>query len=728
MSSPSSPPTIAALLVDPDTGAPMEPVDVSGFKQALALDLVDNTPDAGKPVSTAQAAAASAVLASAQAFAQPRAAAVANIAAASTTDLSAMSGDYANITGSGVQITGFGTSAATGTVRKIVFAGWNCLINSASLILPGAANLNTSPGDTATAVYETAGWRLLNFKRADGQEVAQVPFCALPKSGYLNVFGDSQTLGANNSGAAYTTTDAYGNRLKPEYRWTEALAGRDGRSLTLYNAGEGGSKISWDPTADLSGPTYKWRSHFNRFGVTADSWTGVAAFMPGWNDRPGTSTDAQFAANMRSAYAALAARALIDGYGGISTAGNLSTSTSTYMPSWSTTGTEADYTATSPDERPYTRPFSIQNAGGGYSLSRQTIQLQTTQYVQFTLTGKRGCGIFYETTPDGGPFSVLVNGNVVWTGTSLYNDGTNFRFPRVAWIENLPPTAVIQVLGGMSAGQQVIFLAAGWTDWAPANLPRLVIFGGTSGNLVAGSLTDVEMFNQEMAARDVCGAFGDYNIWHADVYSSWVQATDQDPGDTAHFTPTGAWHVYQAFRKPFKIGRAYIPDRVDLIDPSKFRQSPGAAIVTSAANTNAILQSSGSGESRLQSGTSARVTFNGGTLYGVKSDGSPAECGASNLPWNSFYLRRTVTAAGTTGAQSIGTISGTVNFAAGASSLVVTCTNTGVVSASSFVLVVIRTNDATLKSVVAVPGTNTFTIYGNAAATAETSVGFVIFP
>lgn len=86
-------------------------------------------------------------------------------------------------------------------------------------------------------------------------------------------------------------------------------------------------------------------------------------------------------------------------------------------------------------------------------------------------------------------------------------------------------------------------------------------------------------------------------------------------------------------------------------------------------------------------------------------------------------LERTITAAGTTGAQTINKMSGTVNFAAGASTLVVT---NSLVGTSSIVYCVVRTNDttATIKNVV--PAAGSFTITLSAAATAETSVGFFV--
>lgn len=90
---------------------------------------------------------------------------------------------------------------------------------------------------------------------------------------------------------------------------------------------------------------------------------------------------------------------------------------------------------------------------------------------------------------------------------------------------------------------------------------------------------------------------------------------------------------------------------------------------------------------------------------------------------NNLVPSKTITAGGTTGAQTINKPAGTVNFAAGASTLVVT---NSLVTANSFVYCTIRTGDATalIKNVVPVSGS--FTITLNAAATAETSVAFLV--
>jgi hypothetical protein len=64
-----------------------------------------------------------------------------------------------------------------------------------------------------------------------------------------------------------------------------------------------------------------------------------------------------------------------------------------------------------------------------------------------------------------------------------------------------------------------------------------------------------------------------------------------------------------------------------------------------------------------------------------------------------------------------------VNFAAGATTLVVTNT---LVTVNSIVVATVAANDATMKSVQAVAAAGSFTLYANAAATAETRVNFII--
>lgn len=80
---------------------------------------------------------------------------------------------------------------------------------------------------------------------------------------------------------------------------------------------------------------------------------------------------------------------------------------------------------------------------------------------------------------------------------------------------------------------------------------------------------------------------------------------------------------------------------------------------------------------------------------------------------------------GTPGAATLNTPTGRSAFAAAASSLTIT---NSLVSATSIVWAVLQTADGTLTSILrVVPAAGSFTITGNAAATAATNVGWVVF-
>jgi hypothetical protein len=86
-------------------------------------------------------------------------------------------------------------------------------------------------------------------------------------------------------------------------------------------------------------------------------------------------------------------------------------------------------------------------------------------------------------------------------------------------------------------------------------------------------------------------------------------------------------------------------------------------------------------------------------------------------------LLKTITAPGTNGAQTINRPAGTVNFAAAATSVVVT---NSLVTTNSIIVATVGTNDTTMKSVAAVAAAGSFTLHANAAATAATRVNFLV--
>lgn len=110
----------------------------------------------------------------------------------------------------------------------------------------------------------------------------------------------------------------------------------------------------------------------------------------------------------------------------------------------------------------------------------------------------------------------------------------------------------------------------------------------------------------------------------------------------------------------------------------------------------------------------------GFTIAGVLS--VSIDAASFNLkPGMGMTVPSTIT--GGTGAQVINKMSGSVNFAAAASSLVVT---NSLVTTNSVVLATVATDDTTMKSVVAVQTAGSFTLTANAAATGTTRVNFLV--
>lgn len=122
-------------------------------------------------------------------------------------------------------------------------------------------------------------------------------------------------------------------------------------------------------------------------------------------------------------------------------------------------------------------------------------------------------------------------------------------------------------------------------------------------------------------------------------------------------------------------------------------------------------------------GGAGNFSFSGSDFTATTTDDITLDATDDLSLFGDVKVERVITAAGTTGARTINATSGTVNFAAGATSLVVT---NSLVTTTSLVFPVVRTNDATseIKSIVCASGS--FTINLRSAATAETSVGFFV--
>lgn len=86
-------------------------------------------------------------------------------------------------------------------------------------------------------------------------------------------------------------------------------------------------------------------------------------------------------------------------------------------------------------------------------------------------------------------------------------------------------------------------------------------------------------------------------------------------------------------------------------------------------------------------------------------------------------VHTTPTTAGTTGARTINDYAGTINIAAGQTSIVLT---NSLITANSLVIPIVRTNDTTMKSAVVICAAGSCTFYPNAAPTGEVSIGWIV--
>jgi hypothetical protein len=129
----------------------------------------------------------------------------ADIASATTTDLSAATGDYVDVTGT-TTIAGLGTAAA-GIERTVRFTGAGQIThNATSLILPSAANITRAANDRA--IFRSLGsgnWICIAYQKADGSALVSTGTSFTVKTGtYTAVAGDK--ILADMTASAWTLT------------------------------------------------------------------------------------------------------------------------------------------------------------------------------------------------------------------------------------------------------------------------------------------------------------------------------------------------------------------------------------------------------------------------------------------------------------------------------------------------------------------------------------------
>lgn len=157
------------------------------------------------------------------------------------------------------------------------------------------------------------------------------------------------------------------------------------------------------------------------------------------------------------------------------------------------------------------------------------------------------------------------------------------------------------------------------------------------------------------------------------------------------------------------------------VDLSGITMSGNASTQIGLAVTPTINQTSTASYIALYVNPTETGTGSGTKILTSWAVGGTVKASMSNAGKLTFDT--TITAGGTTGARTIDKPTGTVNFAAAATAIVVT---NNLVTTSSYIFAVVQTNDTTAVIKNVVPGTGSFTITLSAAATAETRVAFFV--
>jgi hypothetical protein len=434
----------------------------------------------------------------------------------------------------------------------------------------------------------------------------------IPYIGDFHAFGTSQTEGGTSASSPYVT----GGFLQAAYRYPNVIATSKGRNMTVQNHGVGGSTMGWP----VGGNTYTAANltHFNVAGrYLVNGWTGVATFMGGYND-VGVGVSTAFIDTMQSAYEACIARALITDYAGLGTtgltrSGGLFSGAGSF--SFSTTGTDNSTTMTGGAGNGVS-PFLFQNAANSgleYNGSRLRVNLAIGQYAQITLTSVKAGAVFYETSTDGGAFTVSVNGVTRVTGNSLSSDAK--AYPGVVWLDNLPASAVIRIT---STGGNVKYMATGWVTAMNDVRARTIILV-SEGNPYNSGYNDLQRLAR--ACENAVGAFPEYAVYYANGLNHVAYPADVWATDLPHFNPDGHQHIALAIAGAYKPAGAS-SNVVKL--PANTVVHNGDSSITGASTGDTTISAQGANVLWLRTGTAGAVALSsnstGGSYLGIATE------------------------------------------------------------------------------------------------------------
>ena len=329
---------------------------------------------------------------------------------------------------------------------------------------------------------------------------------------------------------------------------------------------------------------------------------------------------------------------------------------------------------------------------------------------RFTVNANTRTFTFSDDYVGGNPIIKLQNGSTFTPTTAAAGNGIGTAaLPFSSYFLGAAATNNIQLTGTATAARTATFPDASGTVMLGTGLtPTVMPYAVT-----AGTLGDTGAFWTGTAYR-----------WHNAAFSTnWRM--DFTPNDT-----TGVFHVGdssggeknrialdQNAGTLVGIGLTSAEIRGGNAGTTYFHVDSSGVLQCIGA-TSAILQAPtanvGGVNISLQL-TSSNRTF---TFYDASALGICDFAGVK-----SFKAYRTITAAATTGNQTIERGFGTINIAAAGTT--VTLTNADI-TANSLIFPVLRTNDTTAKGVVVVAGAGSAVFTLNDAATAEVSIGFLV--
>ena len=260
-----------------------------------------------------------------------------------------------------------------------------------------------------------------------------------------------------------------------------------------------------------------------------------------------------------------------------------------------------------------------------------------------------------------------------------------------------------------------------WTAAATWTLPALTLGGTVSGggqqinNVIIGTVTPLAGFFTNVSASGIAAVGGataaDRVLNLAGPITGGVNAYGALASGTIQSGVTTAASV---FRSAVSV--------VDAAFTLPFLHHFYAGKIIFGASATVTSQSGFTASSSI-SGAASNYGFYGDLAAASGSYNCYMPGTAPNYFAGDMQFDKTVTAGGTTTPQTINKNAGAVNFAAADASKVVTDSR---VTANSIIVATVATNDSTMKSVQAVAAAGSFTLYANAAATAETRVNFLV--